>query len=371
MLTVIHTADLHLGKNRRYPDYLEQQGWMLDAIVRLVVERLRDPTGQVWLIVAGDIFERNEDTNREEVTLFMMRLLLPVFQLAQAHPNFFCFMIDGNHDRQPGALPSVLSPFDGLSNSQVVIRSKQPLHLPEHRLLLVPFDDYREAQLHQLIARHPSQFVVFHECLARMQTDTGYSPPRDQDDYIEVENLIEGQVVGMFVGDIHRCQPLDSRRVCWYSGSPVTHDFGHRLPKGVLVHRFVKDGRDLWVRDQEPELVDLPDDRIRSHHQLGRILRVDDIPMEFLRGFKSRYLNLTVTPEVYQAIDRELPEFFHGPTVSYEFDRAEPTEVVDETLDDTVDQGAILRWIDDNLVELAGDERDDVRARVFQDFSAR
>ena len=262
-LTVVHTADIHLGKNRRYPDYLEQQRFMLEAILA-VVDRLRQEPGLVWLVVAGDLFERNEDTNREEVALFMTSLLIPAFERARQDPDFFCFVIDGNHDRQPGEPPSVMSPFDGLSNQSVVLRSKLPLHLPEHRLLLVPFDHYREVDLRRLIAQHPSQFVVFHECLARMQTDTGYSPPRDQDDYIEVENLIEDQIAGMFVGDIHRCQPLDRRRACWYSGSPITHDFGHRLPKGVLVHRFALDSADRWVRDGEPELVDLPDDRIRS-----------------------------------------------------------------------------------------------------------
>ena len=374
-LTIAHVADLHIGKNRRYADYLEQQRWMLEGIIRITMD-LAASGEPVWLVVAGDVFERNEDTNRAELALFMIHFLNPILDLARLYPEFRCVMIDGNHDRQPQDPPSVLSPFDSLSTSQVTIRTKYPLHLPELSMLLVPFGNWTDQGLRTLLKESPSQFMVAHECLARMVTDQGWTPPRDQDHYCEIENVLEGlDLAGVFMGDIHRCQPLDRREICWYSGSPVTHDFGHKLPKGVLVHRFRKTPQDLWARDGRPELVDLPDDRIRSHHQLGKIIKVDEIPMDFLRDFRRKYLSLTVTPETYQVIDKELPDFFHAQQVSYEFDRVEssPEATTDPDLavDDTIDRGAIARFIDENLIELSKDERDEAFERVMRDFASR
>jgi len=85
---VIHTADWHLGKNRKYPDYLDEQRSLLLAILALVKDILQSTTDEVWLIVAGDIFDRNQDTDREEFILPIITILYPLLELKKSYINF-------------------------------------------------------------------------------------------------------------------------------------------------------------------------------------------------------------------------------------------------------------------------------------------
>lgn len=382
MLKVIHTSDLHVGKNRKHDGYLAQQRLMLTAILRQVEEALASLSKDypVWLVVAGDVFDRNEDTTREEFTMVMLSFFLPIHNLIQKHPNFTAFVIDGNHDRQTGAQhPSLLSPIKEMTTTWERFHMAVCEPMLVDNVLLVPFNGYSESEFNLLLDKHPkAQFVVMHECISRMVTDVGYTTPRDQDKYIEINNVTAGRkLAGIFAGDIHKSQSLND--IFWYSGSPITLDHGHKLPKGVLQYTFdCKDG--IYSRVGDPVLVPLTgfisekEPKLKSHYQIGVVADPEKVNIEELKSFTDSYLQLVVTPEVYGVIDKALPEFFSSPNVSWEF--AHDTTVATE---EEVEQGSvddyykplIRQWVKESLVHLVDDEREECLTRLFKIFEGR
>lgn len=372
-LHILHTADLHLGRNRKYADYLHQQRRMLSAIVSALTRLLDEAAGEdVWFVLAGDVFDRNQDTKRDELALFLIALAAPILDLLDQHTNLQVFWIDGNHDRQPNAEePSVLTPLLGLvTHSRFHIALVKPKYVEECRMLMVPFGKYSESELSDLISQNMPDFVMAHECFARIQTDTGWEPPRNQDHYVEINNLPR-VCKGIFLGDIHRSQCLDDEDVAWYCGSPVTLDFGHSLPKGLLHHKFVKDGQS-WKRDGKPVLKALDDPEIRQHYQVGVVTDVKDIPWSLVTK-KNAYVDLVVSPEVYEEIKTKSPTFFDSSNVSWGFPRVDAT-VPDISKPATMeDYYRPLRdtWIEENLVNLSAELQDVCKQRVQKDFETR
>lgn len=380
---ILHTADLHVGKNRKYEDYLEQQRYMLEGILALTRETLRDnPKSEVWLVIAGDVFDRNEDTKKDELVLFMTALFFPLLRLKDEQgERFSYFMIDGNHDRQPHLeQPSVLSPLQELTPTLAV---KEPIFVEDKRVLLVPFFGGSDKEFKALIQSCPqAEFIVAHECLARMVTDTGWTPPRDQDHYLEINNVITPNIAGIFLGDIHKCQSLDERQVSWYSGSPVTLDHGHKLPKGVLKHYYGLSSDGHWVQDRLPELVPLSDSRIKQHIQLGRLLDPNSLPLSTIAdNFKKNYMQMTLSPEVCQLLEEKLPNILMDPLVSWEHDRGETTGTVTldntETAEPDVDmmvdyyRPLIEQWVRENGETLTEDEKEESLDILMEDFRGR
>lgn len=381
MRIILHTADLHIGKNRKYDDYLDQQRYMLEGILALARDTLRDsPTADVWLVVAGDVFDRGEDTKKDELVLFMTAFLFPLMRLKEEHEERFSyFIIDGNHDRQPHLEePSVLSPLKELTPTLAV---KNPIFVEDKRLLLVPFFGGTERDFKTLLKSWPqAEFIVAHECLARMVTDTGWTPPRDQDQYLEINNILTPEIAGIFLGDIHKCQSLDERQVSWYSGSPITLDHGHKLPKGVLKHYYALRPDGHWVQARVPELVPLSDSRIKQHIQLGRLVDPNALPLSLIaENFKKNYMQMTCSPEVCQLLEEKLPNFLMSPLVAWEHDRQTTNIIKDigdadaESTSSSMDYHRVLiaDWVAENGSELTQEERDESLEILLSDFAGR
>ena len=381
---VIHTADWHLGKNRKYTDYLDQQRLMLEAIVKIVREILeQNPGCDIWFLMCGDIFDRNEHTDRHEFVLPIMTILYPLQDLERQYENFSWYWIDGNHDRQPhdptdpNAMVSVLSPLIPMIGDHLVVQ--HPRWIEDKSLLLVPFGQWTVDQILEMLQKWPSEFLVMHECCAGITTDVGWKPPRDQDRYIDVGELLEGSpgLKAVFLGDIHRCQSLDSKGISWYSGSPITLDHGHKMPKGLLIHHFVDDNG--WRRQGSPELRSILNyvPGLKFHSQLGILDQPDKIPFDVLSKHSGQYLQFTVTSEVYALIHRQIPDLFESPQVSFDH-----VVDADEKLSSSVDtpseestlsyyESLIHQWILENGQELTKKEREIVLARIVKDFESR
>ena len=387
-LDIIHTADWHLGKNRSIPDYLKQQSYMLEGVVKQVRDKCAALTseGHVWLLLSGDIFDRNEDTQREEFQLLLLFFIAPIQKLLEKYDKLEIFCIDGNHDRFPfdrtdlhAAL--VQGGVSVLSSLADVLPERFHLQVDTPRLvtsktgatmLMVPFQNLTEKGLRSLIKEYAPNFVMAHECLARMETDTGYTPPRDQEKYLEIENVLaDCQVSGIFLGDIHKCQNMDLKGVCWYSGSPITLDHGHKLPKGLLHHKFELDTD--WVRSNPPNLETIVDTRIRTHLQLG-LVTGEIVPNPCL-NFEQHYIKLIVTPESYKVIDAANPEFFHSPLVSWDFDKTHITENNPEDTPATSQvhyyEDLVNKWTDENLYHLDTQDKSICLTRIFEQFKRR
>ena len=387
---VIHTADWHLGKNRKYADYLGQQRLMLSAILYLVKDILQENSKddvlsedvEIWLVMAGDIFDRNEDTDREEFILPIISIVYPLIELKRKHTNFNFFFIDGNHDRQPydptdpNSFSSVASPLLKMIDAHIAV--DKPKWIGDKSLLLVPFGQYSIDKLLALLEEYPAQFLVMHECCAGITTDVGWKPPRDQDHYLDAGALIEAapSLVAVFLGDIHRSQKLDGRGICWYSGSPITLDHGHKMPKGVLIHRFSEKGSS-WKRETEPELRSLLDyePALKFHTQIGVLDNPDSIPFDALSKYNSQYLQVTVSADVYALIARQLPHIFESSNVSWEYKNEEVVAVKAAISEEQshIDyyKPLIEQWITENGKELTKQEREESIVRILKDFESR
>jgi DNA repair exonuclease SbcCD nuclease subunit len=390
---VLHTADWHLGKNRKYADYLEQQRLMLKAILAMTEDVISEHTingvlsenVEIWLVMAGDIFDRNEDTDREEFILPIISIIYPLIELKKKHKNFDFFFVDGNHDRQPydptdpHAMASVASPLLKMIESHIAV--DKPKWIEDKKLLLVPFGQHTVESIHGLLKDYPSQFMVMHECCAGITTDVGWKPPRDQDHYIDAGELIKGapDLVAVFLGDIHRSQKLDQYDICWYSGSPITLDHGHKMPKGILIHNFVDKGVDEWKREGEPELRSLLkyEPELKFHVQLGILDNPDFIPFDTLRDYSRKYIQFTVTAEVYALIARQLPQLFESPTVSWEYKNedviATPNKEEWSEEQSQIDyyRPLLEQWILENGKELTKQEQQTAISRILKDFESR
>lgn len=382
---VIHTADWHLGKNRKYSDYLDQQRYMLEAILAIVKEVIEsNPDAEIWLIGAGDIFDRNEDTDREEFVLPILHILYPLMELSRTHPRFFFWFIDGNHDRQPydptdpNSLASVVSPLVNMAGEDRVA-VVNPKWVEDKSLLLVPFGQHSVESLHALLEKHPSQFMVIHECCAGITTDVGWKPPRDQDKYIDIGALLDGapELDAVFMGDIHRSQHLDAEGICYYSGSPITLDHGHKMPKGVLIHDFHQDG-ERWKRQGEPELRSLVPyaPKLKTHRQLGVLDDVGDIPFAALEKCQNHYIQMTVSADVYAKIAQRFPDLFTSPYVSWEYKsedivREMPEEKTSGESQTEYYKPLIDQWVLDNGKELSKKEKRTVVDLLMKDFEER
>ena len=382
---VIHTADWHLGKNRKYVDYLDQQRLMLEAIFKIVLEVVQNHAdSEIWFLMCGDIFDRNEDTEREEFILPIVTILYPLLELKKNHTNFNFYFIDGNHDRQPydptdpNAMASVASPLVRMAEGHVAVHS--PKWIEDKSLLLIPFGQYSVDQIIELTKKYPSEFIAMHECCAGITTDVGWKPPRDQDRYIDMGELLDGasDVKGIFLGDIHRSQSLDSKGISWYSGSPITLDHGHKMPKGVLIHHFVDEGKG-WVRQGSPELMSILKyaPGLKYHTQVGVIDNPDNIPLEALSKYQSQYLQFTVSAEAYALVSRQIPGLFESPNVAWdhtidigEKQVAKTTHTGEESLLSYYTP-LINQWILENGKELTKSERDEALCRIISDFESR
>lgn len=386
---VIHTADWHLGRNRKYSDYLTQQRLMLGAILSLtldVLSKYKDQDVDVWFIQAGDVFDRNEDTDREEFILPIINILYPLMELKKTYKNFDFFFIDGNHDRQPydpsdpSSLASVVSPLIKMAEDNIVV--VKPKWFEDKKLLLLPFGQYTVEQIKNLLSLYPASFLVMHECCSGITTDVGWKLPRDQTHYIDAGELLKDtSLVGVFLGDIHKSQKLDKNGICWYSGSPITLDFGEKMPKGVLLHTFISDDGVDWKRQCEPNLVSLLDyePKLKFHKKLGLLDNVDSIPLDALSKHDEQYLQFTISAEVYAKVSRQLPQVFESPHVSWDHIVAkDKVEAKVETDSDTqIDsdisyyQPLIEQWLLENGKELTKEEKDEALKRLLKDFEKR
>jgi hypothetical protein len=255
----------------------------------------------------------------------------------------------------------------------------KPKWIEDKSLLLVPFGQHTVQSLLDLLKQYPSQFLVMHECCAGITTDIGWKPPRDQDHYIDAGALLAGapELVAVFLGDIHRSQKLDPKGICWYSGSPITLDHGHKMPKGVLLHRFKWEKG--WKRESEPELRSLIPyaPGLKFHTQLGVIDDPEKIPLDALAKFQNQYLQFSVSAEVYAVVSRQLPQLFESPQVSWEH-VLDVEEKVEAQAEHTEEQSQLAyyrplieQWINENGKELTRQEREESITRILKDFENR
>jgi exonuclease SbcD len=232
----IHTADLHIGKSRTLPDYLERQAAMVDGIYKTAEER-----GIEVILMAGDIFE-SKNIRWNEQQMFIKKLF-------EYDSRFTTVVCNGNHDELATGtshmwLPAMIAEHGGLKNTIVIDGEPQVVELPELEIAVIPVVHNNVTTeglatlvwgLHEQVSGSKPFVVMLHATISGSSVDTGIKlsgGPKIPDtiDYVDY----------WAVGDIHRSQGIGDN--AWYSGSPIQHDFGDLLPKGVLVVEVEQDG---------------------------------------------------------------------------------------------------------------------------------
>lgn len=224
----VHTADLHVGKSRTLPDYLERQEIMLDGIYKVAADQ-----GIKLVVMAGDIFE-SKNIRWEEQRVFIEKIF-------KYDPDFTTVICNGNHDElAAGAshmwLPAMIAENGGLKNTYIVDGESKIIELDDLEMAVIPVVHHNmttEAlkteveEMYGQVSTSKPFVVMLHATISGANTDVGYNisgGPRIPDlDFVDY----------WAVGDIHMSQQIGEK--AWYCGSPIQHNFGDAQPKGVLV----------------------------------------------------------------------------------------------------------------------------------------
>jgi DNA repair exonuclease SbcCD nuclease subunit len=221
-MRLLHTADLHIGANRSYPNYLERQRAAIEEIMTLAED-------VDCLIVAGDLTDHAQPHHEERALISKLFHKCPCPIVA----------ITGNHDRygkrwQDTTLNWLVPLAARLGHRVWDTPTAEKFH--NVWWLALPYNNYSQADLYLLIPWMLSQVpanwegpvvLISHEFYAGAETDTGYSGKKDRP-----RLPLSKRISYAALGDIHKHQQLNSRT--FYSGSPFQRTFGEVLPKGVL-----------------------------------------------------------------------------------------------------------------------------------------
>ena len=217
MVTFIHTSDFQLGMTRWFLEGEAQVRFNDDreaAVVRL--GELAAETGAEFIVVAGDVFEHN---SLSKATLGRAKeafrnLPVPVY------------LLPGNHD--PLVADSILrKPF---ADNVHVIADSTPIEVREGvEIVGAPYLSKRanydlvQAALAPLAPYDGVRIAVGHGQVEARESEA------DVIDLKFVENQIsEGVIDYLALGDTHSTQALGQSGRVWFSGSPETTAFDDR-----------------------------------------------------------------------------------------------------------------------------------------------
>lgn len=228
----LHTADLHIGSTKRLlPDeYLKRQDTSLLKIFEIgKKEKVH------LLLIAGDIYENCAPT-REESDVFLKHVLL-------WDSHFTTIIIPGNHDYGHSYLAynnergytsinnlKILEREKRLKNTHICLKPKI-LNIAEGIVIAIPYPYNTEKVLKKVpksvIDKAAFVYVVLHDDIAGSLRDNNMRVKKG----LQVKSF---DWVDYFAcGHIHKYQKLATNLA--YSGSPIQHNFGEELKKGVII----------------------------------------------------------------------------------------------------------------------------------------
>ena len=301
-----HISDLHLGKRVHQFSMIEDQKYILDKIVELVVQEEVE-----GVFIAGDIYDKVYPS-AEAVALF------DSFLVKLAKEDIKVFVISGNHDSPEriaflGQLTQkagvYLSPvYDG-EVKKVSMEDKYgkinvyllPFIKPVHVRHFFPEEvitNYTEAM--NVVINHMELNTTERNVLLAHQFVTGAM--RSDSEEISVGGLdnVEVSVFEAFdyvaLGHIHRPQKMGSERVR-YSGTPLKYSFSECQDNKSLTIVEVKEKGNVEIKSIP--LVPLHD-MVKIKGNFMEIMN----PLNFPTVATNSYLHITLTDE------QDIPEAF-------------------------------------------------------------
>lgn len=232
----LHTADWHIGANRRLPDYLLRQEEMIDSVFDIAYDN-----NIKVVVIAGDIFE-DPDTTQSERDMVATKLL------TYDASGFHVLMIPGNHDLINATGITAIHWLASLSShgkfkNSTITESTAFVTIDDTVFCLLCHrkhhfsDDSKTAVVGfsnaSIRLNYTSFVVVAHETIRGSQTDI-----RVADGFYKLPSGEEAPdttlpVTYWALGDIHKVQAVTLN--AFYSGAPLQTKFGDAWPKGVLI----------------------------------------------------------------------------------------------------------------------------------------
>ena len=301
-----HISDLHLGKRVHQFSMIEDQKYILDKIVELVVQEEVD-----GVFIAGDIYDKVYPS-AEAVALF------DSFLVKLAKEDIKVFVISGNHDSPERiAFLGQLTQKAGVYLSPVYDGEVKKISMEDQHgklnVYLLPFikpihvrhffpeetiANYTEAM--KVVVEHMELNAEERNILVAHQFVTGAM--RSDSEEISVGGLdnVEVSVFEAFdyvaLGHIHRPQKMESERVR-YSGTPLKYSFSECQDNKSLTIVEVKEKGNVEIKSIP--LVPLHD-MVKIKGNFMEIMN----PMNFPAIDSNSYLHITLTDEL------DIPEAF-------------------------------------------------------------
>jgi len=250
----IHTADWHIGATPSIVDNYDRQIQAIETCLNLGI-RLNVSA----ILVSGDVFEDYEPSQYDK-DVFMDILLKYDSKI-----TFPVIVLEGNHSTS--ADYSNLETFAKMERYGKLKRFKfaitpRYIELPDMVVTAVPngFDFNKIPKQHRKKALKTGKpwVVMLHELLHGSVLESGITKKRTKK-----YKLVGVKGVTYYAcGDVHKAGKIAGKANAWYSGSPIQHDFGEHLPKGVLL---------VDERTGKPKLITKP------FHKIKQLVTVTDL----------------------------------------------------------------------------------------------
>lgn len=259
-----HTADWHLGANRRgrrrVPNYLRRQTDGILAVFQSAREH-----GLDLVVVAGDLFDSKTVEPRE---LNACATLL----MQQERLGMTILVVRGNHDEYSTgqtylSLLASMCKQKKLRSTYVVHDKPRLITVKGQKFAVIPgFSSDFNAEVDALLRKTKERVVVVgHELFRGSVTDDGTTLRKGA-------KLADRRQVSYYAfGDLHIAQRVPGCKRAWYCGSPITHRFSDHPEKGYLIADT--------ENPENPEFVDL-----HMAPQLRTVSTVQEALLEENRG---------------------------------------------------------------------------------------
>ncbi|MDZ7768497.1 MAG: exonuclease SbcCD subunit D [Woeseiaceae bacterium] len=275
----IHSSDWQLGMTRAFLSEEAAARFSqarIDAITTL--GRLARDNEAQFIVVAGDIFESNQLSQRTVVRTLDALEALPV-------P---VFLLPGNHDPLDGTSIFLSERFRAVSRHITVLHDYRPVAVPGLDGIEVVGAPWRTKRpvtdlCQEMAQANPPATDVIRIAVVHGQVDT-LSPDPGRSGVVDLaaaeQAIREGRFHYLALGDRHSVTEVGGSGRIWYSGAPVATAFDEQDPNKALLVEL--DGESScrvepldvghWIFIAEQRRLDGPDDIARFGQWL------DDLP---------------------------------------------------------------------------------------------
>ena len=232
-LRILHTADLQIEDSQHLPDNLDRQFEAWDEIYKIALKYKVD-----YILNSGDLI-CNVNLSEEGRTRLQRKFI--EYDNPEKYPKHF--IISGNHDVYNDE-QTMIRPFKDLA--KLVLHNYEMVELKpkfikvskELSILAIPYrkglttkDFYRYVKKGH--KKNDSKYfaVMAHFYAQGAVLANGYKKGGD----VEFDKVLWDYLA---LGDAHEFQKMCKRG--FYSGAPVQHKFGDKLPKGVIIYDLAR-----------------------------------------------------------------------------------------------------------------------------------